>query len=242
MKNKSKYGVLVLHGFTCSDCITPLYPIFNEFKVPHGFPILRGHGDNWQELIGVKYSEWFEDAEKALNLLYEKCDKIIVIGHSMGGLAAIDLASKHKDKIIALVSVAAALKFQNKLAFLSPYLINVIKTFPTPKGFSSNEMYRKNCMSFEKFPTDSFAELYKYSKYIQKTLAMVECDTLIIHSKNDKTIKPKSAEIIYKNISSKNKELIWFEKSGHEMFLDIEAKEVIKNIKNFLKKIIKTNE
>ena len=78
------------------------------------------------------------------------------------------------------------------------------------------------------------AELVKGIYKVAKNLRKIECPTLIIQSKLDKTVQPRSAQYIYDNISSKDKKLYWLEKSGHVATLDIEREQVFSWIYEFI--------
>jgi carboxylesterase len=44
-----------------------------------------------------------------------------------------------------------------------------------------------------------------------------------------------SANIIHAGVSSPNRELLWYNKSGHEMMMDLEKEQVFEDIMEFVK-------
>lgn len=223
----SRYGVLILHGFTSHvSCVSDLRFPVAEMDLPYRVPVLRGHGGQWQDLNGVKALDWYEDAENALLDLLTECRKVIVVGLSMGGLVALDLAARHRKTVAGVITIAAALRFQDPLAFLSPVLAKVVKSWPSPKAFHDKALDEQRNRNYKKFPTPAFAELYAYSKDVENRLSFVSAKALIIHSRKDQIVKSSAAEIIYARIASKQKQLKWYERSGHEMLLDMEAVDV----------------
>jgi len=64
-------------------------------------------------------------------------------------------------------------------------------------------------------------------------LSKVTAPTLVVHSRRDRVIQPRSAEIAFESIGSAHKRLVWFERSGHEMFLDSEHEAVATTIADF---------
>jgi carboxylesterase len=68
-------------------------------------------------------------------------------------------------------------------------------------------------------------------------LSFVKAPIVILQSKKDQVVNPQSANIIYKKVSSKDKQLVWFEKSGHEMLLDLEAEAATNTVMDFINKI-----
>lgn len=56
---------------------------------------------------------------------------------------------------------------------------------------------------------------------------------MIIQSKLDETVDPNSAKYIYKHISSREKQLRWYEKSSHIITLDKERERLFNEIDAF---------
>jgi carboxylesterase len=234
-EEKAPIGVLVLHGFTSDiHCVDLLVEPLDKLGVPYRFPWLRGHGTHYKDMVGTTDRDWYEDAENALLDLLQDAKKVIVVGLSMGGLLALELAGRYREEVAGVVAVAAALKFKDPLAVLTPVLSKVVKFWNSPNAFNDLELKKKENRNYPKFATDAFASLYRYASQVQNLLSFVKADILILHSKKDQIIAPKSAQIIYEKVSSKNKEIKWFEKSGHEMLLDLERDDVIKTVADFI--------
>ena len=234
-----KVGVLLLHGFTSSlDTVNGLIPYLEKEGIDFEMPVLRGHGTKFEDLAGKTAMDWYIDAEKALKVLYERVDTVIVMGLSMGGLLSIDLGIHHPEKIAGITTVAAALKFADPLSGLTPVLSKFIRFWPSPKAFHDNDL-AKNSTNYTKFATDAFSSLFNYTKEIEEKLERLTVPIRIHHSKKDQVINPVSANIIYEKISSQTREIVWFNKSGHEMMQDMEAKNVFESIMEFVNKFRK---
>lgn len=238
-KKKSRFGVLVLHGFTSHiTCVSDLRFPLDEMEVPYRIPILRGHGGEWKDLTGVTAADWYEDAENSMLDLLSECRKVIVVGLSMGGLVTLELAARHRKEVHAIVTLAAALKFKDPLSALTPLMAKLFKSWPGPSSFNDPELARQRNRNYERFPTGAFNELYKYAGKVENLLSFVQSDALIIHSKKDTVIHPKASQIIFDKIGSKHKKLVWFERSGHEMLLDNEAPKVAETVMEFVRATI----
>jgi carboxylesterase len=228
LAEKTRFGVLILHGFTSHvSCVSDVHLPLNDMGLPYRVPVLRGHGGEWQELRGVKAENWYEDAENAMLDLLTECRKVIIVGLSMGGLVALDLAAQRRKEVAGVITLAAALKFQDPLAGLSGVLDKLVKSWPSPKAFHDKELDKQRNRNYPKFPTAAFTELYKYSKEVEHRLSFVAANALILHSRKDQVVHPRAAELIHKLISSPAKRVMWFERSGHEMLLDMESEEVM---------------
>jgi len=233
---KVRFGVLVLHGFTSHvSCVSDVRFALEEMGLPYRIPILRGHGGEWEMLKGVKAEDWLEDAEESMLDLLSECRKVIVVGLSMGGLVTLDLAARHRKKVAAIVTVAAALKFKDPLSVLTPLLAAVVPSWPSPRAFCDRELEKQRNRNYPRFPTKAFHELYKYAKKVEQNLSFISADALVIHSRKDQVVHPRAAEIIHQRISSKSRKLLWFEESGHEMLLDLEAQKVLGAIAEYIR-------
>ncbi|MBF0107109.1 MAG: alpha/beta fold hydrolase [Deltaproteobacteria bacterium] len=238
-KQHDKIGVLLLHGFTSSlDTVNGLVPHLKKEKIEYEMPVLRGHGTHYQDMVGVTAGDWYHDALKSLNKLAKRVDQVIVVGLSMGGLVALDLGIQQPQKVAGVVTVAAAVKFADPLAGLTPLIAKVIQFWPSPNAFCDMTL-AKNSTNYPKFATDAFGSLFAYSKDIQKKLGKLTTPIRIIQSKKDQVIAPLSANIIYENVASQIREICWFEKSGHEMMQDLESEKVFEAIMQFVKKFKK---
>lgn len=239
-KRKSKYGVLVLHGFTSHiSCVSGLEKYLKKYEVPYKFPILRGHGTIPQDLKGVKYADWYEDAEEALREIKKHCDEVVVCGLSMGGLLAVDLGINYPDIISNVILLAPALKFADPMSALTPVLSKIFKYWDSPNSYQDQKLRDKNNKNYPYFATDSFTSLYEESKKMERRLRKFNRPVLILQSKKDKVVSPLSARIIYDKIKSKDKKICWFYKSGHEMLLDLEKENVLKKVDEYLGEIIR---
>ncbi len=235
-----KIGVLLLHGFTSSlKTVDGLVPYLEKEGIPYRMPLLRGHGTKYQDMKGTTAKDWYEDAEKALLDLAKEVDKVVVVGLSMGGLVALQLAMEHKDVVAGLATVAAALKFKDPLAALTPVLAKLVPYWPSPNSFN-DESRKVLSENYPKFATDAFSSLYKYSKEIESRLEEVEAPIRVLQSKKDQIIKPVAANIIYEKVSSIHRDISWYEKSGHEMMQDMEADAVFEDLIGFIKKFVAT--
>lgn len=237
--NPPRLGVLLLHGFTSSvKTVDGLLPYLEKEGLPVERPILRGHGKRPEFLVGVTYRDWIDDAKTALDALLARCDKAVVVGLSMGGLVALELGMRYPEKIAAVVAVAPALRFTSPLVPLVPYLNHVLRYFPAPNAFVGKEL-SKESENYPRFPVSAFASLYEFTKTVETRLPCFDRPLLILQHRKNQVTHPKGAKIIYDKVSSTQKELVWFERSGHEMMQDLEKESVFRAVMTFIRKIKK---
>ncbi len=232
-----RLGVLLLHGFTSSvRTVDGLVPLLEQAGLPYRVPVLRGHGTRFEDLAGVTADDWVADADKALRELAPEVDRIAVVGLSMGGLVALNLAMQHNETIAAVVTWAAALRFKDPLAFATPYLAKVVKTWPSPESFNDRSL-KTNCENYPRFMTEAFASLYDFARTTEARLGEVRAPLCVLQSKKDQVVAPVSANIIYRDVASTHREIHWFTKSGHEMGQDLERQGVFETTMRYLAKL-----
>ncbi len=246
--SKKPYGVLLVHGFSGTpDGFSGLASHLETLSLPYQLPILRGHGaETPKALIGISWTEWQADGEKALLDILTEVEKVIVIGHSMGGWIALNLAVDHREKIDSIIIAGASTRSVSPLGpgrplhFLVPIIVKLIKKWDWPPVYADPEQ-AQYCTAYEWIPTVSFIQVFDFMKVTQERLPEVNIPILIMHSKNDSANSPGGAKILYNSISTPKdqKQLVWFEKTEHDMFLDCEREEVNRTVVEYVKERIK---
>lgn len=223
-------GCLLVHGFTGSP--GEMRPL-GEYLNSKGFTVkgvcLPGHGTQLDDMLKTRWEHWYSEVEKGYNTLAAIYEKVFVIGLSMGGALALQLAI---DKQISggIVPICAPIFLTDKKAYLAPLLQYFIKY--TGKKSSGQKSYQS--FWYDKYPTKCVASLVQMLPKIKKQLRSITCPILVIQSKLDRTVDPISAQYIYDNVTSSNKELKWLYNSGHVATLDIEREQVFLWIEEFI--------
>ena len=231
-----RIGVLLLHGFMSSvRTVNGMVPLLEQAGIPYRVPVLRGHGTHYKALTGVTAQDWYDDAEAALLELAGKVDKVVVVGLSMGGLVAINLGIRHLDKIAGVATWAAAMRYKDPLSGLTPLLAHVVKDWVAPEAFNEPSL-KVNNDNYPRFMLDAFVSLKNYARETELRLKQMHVPICVMQSKADGVIDPVAANLIYRDVSSRHREIHWFTKSGHEMGQDLEAEAVFARTMQFIEK------
>ena len=225
-------GCLLIHGFTGSPAEMRL---LGEFLNKQGCTIkgvlLKGHGTTVKDMEQTTWKDWLSSAEVELIDLMHKCDKVVVIGLSMGGIIALKLAEKFD--VDAVVSIAAPIKIVNRKVYFARIIKYFKKYIPKPEKKFDNEV-KDYCISYDRTPVALIPHLLKLIRITKRRLRKIKSPILIIQSKNDKTVRYESAEYIFKKVGSELKKLVYLKESGHVVTLDLEREKVFNEIKKFL--------
>ncbi len=242
--SKAPLGVLIVHGFTSSlDCVRDIAPPLEAMGLPTRMPVLRGHGaDTPEALRGVRWQDWVADAADALRDLLTEVDRAIIVGHSMGTLVTISLAADFGADIDSVVLAAPAVQLASPLApgrplgFLVPLVQRVMPKWDMPPNYADPSLAQYDT-NYPWAPMEAIAQLLAFSKVARDRLPDVQVPACILQSRNDSTVAPESAEIVYAEIGTPpaDKTIVWFEKTEHEMFRDCERDAAVAAVADFVR-------
>ncbi|MCJ7703382.1 MAG: alpha/beta fold hydrolase [Anaerolineales bacterium] len=242
--SKIPFGALLIHGFTATpDSFRGITPHLESLGIPCKLPTLRGHGaDTPEALVGVHWTDWIADCENALIELCTEAEQAIVLGHSLGGWLALNLAVDHQEKIDSIIIAGASTRCVSPLTpgrpfhFLFPLLVKLLKKWDMPSVYADPELAQYD-PTYDWVPMDSFIPLFDFLKVTKKRLPEVNVPILILHSKNDSSNAPEGVDVLYHTISTPGdqKQVVWFEKTEHDMFLDCEGEEMTRTVVEYVK-------
>lgn len=208
-------GCLLIHGFTG----TPKEMRWmGEYLAGRGRTVLgirlAGHATHPSDMLRSKWEDWFASVEDGIHILRSTCDRLFVIGLSMGGVLTLLAASRfHLDGIVVM---SAPHDFSNDPRFrflpICKYFIPEI-----PKGPSDwhDKMNLSDHISYPKYPTRCIAEMVELQAEMRASLSKITTPMLIMQSREDNTVPHNSMEYIVSHVSSRIKEPMWIENSGH---------------------------
>ena len=228
--------MLLIHGFTGLPAELLLLGTFLQER---GFTVLgvrlAGHGTSEEDMSHMTDEDWMDSVRDGYAILSGLSEEISVVGHSMGGLFALLLATE--EPIARVVSLAAPIVIAEErgIRFLPPREASVGIFVPKArrrlKGVPPvvNHTYRK-------MPLISVHEMLDVIQRVKKFLPQVTAPTLILHSRQDHTAAPESAEYIYEHIASEEKEIHWLEGFGHLLPIEEGREEIFRRTAEFLQK------
>lgn len=223
------HGCLLIHGFTGTPfemrglgqyLAARSYTVFG--------PRLSHHGSKPADMNRSRWHDWYLAALDGWYLLLGQCNRVVVIGLSMGGATALLLAAN--QPVATVITMNTPLKKldwrQSCAGYLWPLISNVAKPKKSPTA--------PEVPNYPVYPLRAVAELDKLLGVVEEALPKISAPALLMHSRHDESIPPQNLEAIYDQIGSTAKEKIWIERGGHIMTEDIDKEIVYKHIGQFL--------
>jgi len=232
-----KKGILLIHGFTASPGdLRPLGEILNRYGYTVYAPLLEGHGTSPEQMQATSWKDWLDSAVEALTYISQRCETVIAIGHSMGGLIVLSLAAK--AMVSGVVSINAPIIYQDKGWHFADRLLSKQEFIEKPFKEQEISVNREGLPHFSycKVPVTCFVSLNKAITPIQNALPHIKCPALVVQSLEDKTVHPRSGRMIEKSIRNRHKEVIYWAKADHYLPLSADREKLAEKIQHFLTK------
>lgn len=215
-------GVLLIHGYTA----TPVeIRMVGKYLANLGYtlfgPLLPGHGTKIEDLHLISYGDWIHFAEEAYLNLREKCGSVFVGGISLGALLTLYLGAKYEE-ITGLITYAPALKLRNRFAPYSHYLKYIKKTLSWRKNKKIPSVAVERWCGYSIDSLPAISQMLVLQQNVRESYSRIRQPILIMQGLADQTVDPEGARELFDQVNSRDKQLIWLDKSGHCLTLDVE--------------------
>ncbi len=232
-----KIGVLVLHGFTGSPAsIAPWAQGFHSAGFTVRAPRLPGHGTRWEDLNETTWEDWFRSAEQEFLTLKQTCTKVFVAGFSMGGALALRLAEIRGSEMEGLIVLNPSIYDERKFFRLLPVLQHIL---PSLKSSGSDiSIANAPRHSYGRIPLRALNSLRKFWRIVEDDLHLVDTPLMVGYSINDHVVHPANSETVIDNVYSVDIREIIFEKSFHNVALDVESDALVEESVEFIHDVL----
>jgi carboxylesterase len=231
-------GVLVLHGFTGNPySMRPLAQRCAEAGYSVELPRLPGHGTSLDDLVTRRWSDLVEAALGAYDEIAERCDKVAVVGLSVGGGLTALIAEERSD-VAGCVFINPMLKgpgaeLEQGLKELIDSGLEVMAT----DGGSDIKKEGTTEAKYDGWPLRALQSVIDGVEVVGTKLSLITAPSLLLSSRVDHTVAPENGDEIV-NKSSGPVERIWLEESYHVATLDNDQDTVERSTIEFLAKVL----
>ncbi len=199
----------------------------------------RGHGKSGGNRGHVDFfMDFVHDLKIFINSIREENSgqKIILLGHSLGGLIAFKYTLKYKEDLHGLILSSPALIFSAAIpdwkAMLGQFFSKYIPAFTMSNGLNADDLsrdidvvrlYKEDPLVHDRISARLFTEMTAAARECLVRAYELRIPLLIFHGSSDKIVNIIGSEKVYENASTSNKEYFPFLDLYHETMNEIET-------------------
>lgn len=228
-------GCLLLHGFSGSPLeMVPLA----EALAGRGWTVsvaqLAGHGTSPHDLARTTWEDWIASARQAYADLRQRCQRIALVGLSMGGALGLYLAAT--EGAAAVVAISTPVRVRPLLATASRKASRVLPLVPVVFRLSPRERSMRRYRSpYTRIPLGATGEVDRLLDATREVLPRLTVPTLVVQGRRDWVIPRESGPQIVAQARSAPATLLWLPRSGHVATLDRDRGMLFDAVKGFLR-------
>lgn len=246
--------VLVVHGLgehsgRYANVVNHLLPRgISLFALDH-----RGHGKSGGKRGHCNaFSEYLEDLDTLRSLAIEKSgrSRVIILGHSLGGLIALRYALEKQDVLSAVIVSSPFLGLRASVPrakiilgrVLSRMLPAVTMDNQLNPEFLSHDSrvvktYIEDPLVHRKVSARWFTETTLTQQWLHAHVHELSLPLLILQAGDDQIVDPDASEAICRKAGSSRKRFIAYPGFYHEIFNEIEKEKVFLDLENWIENL-----
>lgn len=233
-------AVLLVHGFTGTPFeMRQLGEALAAAGIGSACPLLRGHGTYPDDMLGHPYTDWIEDAERALDGLLARHDRLVVVGLSMGGTLALNVAARRADdaRIAGLVTISAPLVLDDWRLGFARLIVKIVKWQAWGKPDIKDRSAWDRQTNYRRIRTRAILELLGLLEETRGRLMQVTQPTLIVQAREDHIVPPRNADLIRDGIGSTDRQVIVLDNCYHVSTVDFDAPLLSAEVVRFVQRV-----
>lgn len=210
----------------------------------------RGFGQSGGVRTHVeRYADYFLDLKEVIAFVRVRHPglKIILIGHSLGGLVSATFCVEFPDEVEGLILSAPAYdvfplpRLLEGMARLMNHLLpnRPIRYVSAPEKLSHDPevvaAFRRDPLVQSAATPRFYAEFCKMNRVLHQKAGQIQRPTLILQGSADTLVRPQGARALFHQIQSREKQIRWYEGFLHEPFNEIGRERVIADVIGWLK-------
>lgn len=211
-------GALVLHGFTGNPgSMRGIAEALAAAGFSIEMPLLPGHGTVVDDMIPTTFADWLGEAEAALDRLRARCEKIVVVGLSMGGALTAWLGSEHDD-LAGLVAINAIVTEPPGMGeFVAELEAQGIDRFGGIGSDIKKEGVEES--AYADTPVAPLRSMLDMASELSRRLERITAPILIVTSREDHVVPPENSDVLAESVRGPV-ERVHAENSYHVVTMD----------------------
>lgn len=244
-------GVLVnLHGLGDHS---GLYPALTDHFVPRGWALhaldLRGNGRSPGRRGHIRrWSVYRDDLGRFLDQVRSEDPDgpLFLLGHSLGGIVALDFALAHPEGLRGVVAAAPPLGRVGTSAWLLALARVLSRLWPAftldtgldLSGLSRDAAAREAVLADPLFHRRASArlaaELLVAAAAVRRSAGRFPVPVLLLHGAADRMVLPDGSRAFYAEVGHPDKRYIEYPAAYHALFADLERAQVLADLEGWM--------
>jgi carboxylesterase len=234
----SDVGVLLVHGFTGTPSdMRPVADALAADGIGSACPLLRGHGTHPDDMLGCSFRDWLDDVERALDRLLERHDRAVLVGMSMGGTLALNVAARRAAdrRLAGVVTIAAPVVLDDWRLKFAKLIVRVVKWQAWGKPDIKDRRVWDQQRSYRRIRTRAILAMLGLMADTRSRLHCVGVPLLILQSRDDHVVPPRNADLIRDGVGSAERRVVMLDNCYHVGTVDFEAGRINAEILTFVR-------
>jgi carboxylesterase len=230
-------GVLVLHGFTGSPAsMRSIAELCAQAGYSVELPRLPGHGTSVEDMLTTTWNDWSTTAEVAYDSLAARCDRVALVGLSMGG-GLVAYVAENRPNVAGCVFINPLVKPPpaELLDGLNQLLEAGVETFESIGSDIKREGVSE--VSYGATPLVPAKSLFEGIVSVNENLKLITAPSLLISSREDHVVTSDNGDDIVEHASGPV-ERVWLENSYHVATMDHDQELVESLTLDFLSRVL----
>ena len=214
-------GVVCLHGLGGTPhSVLPITAAVHAAGYATVAPTLPGHGTHPDQLVDTSWTEWLDAADATVTELRRRCTAVALIGQSMGGTIALQLATRRDDIVgVAAINPVVAPADPDTVEFYE-HLIERGRTMQ-PAGDADLRDPNAHDTAYAELPVHALLQLMHGGETVAGLAHTIAVPVLLAISAHDNVVDPTStgdfANSLYAPLTR-----VGLPRSGHVAALDLD--------------------
>jgi carboxylesterase len=215
-------GALVLHGFTGNtQSMRGLAVALADAGLTVELPLLPGHGTAVEDMVPTRWEDWSAAAEAQYLALAARCDKVVVVGLSVGGALTCWLAEHHSEiSGVAVINPMIDPPSDEMREMGRGLLADGVEVIDGVGSDIAKEGPVES--AYPTLPLAPALSLAEGLESVVEALGEIHCPALLLSSRVDHTVDPVSGDILVREYGGPL-ERLHLEHSYHVATLDHDA-------------------
>ncbi|HEX6818805.1 MAG TPA: alpha/beta fold hydrolase [Ktedonobacterales bacterium] len=202
--------------------------------------LLPGHGTSVRDFAAARWEHWADAVNAEVRAALARGERVIPIGHSMGGALAF-AAAEREPGVAGVVALCAPIALDTgprgsatrRYRWLPPYVLSLGDDVRDRVGV--RRRYERH--AYRLVPLATARSLFDALPAVRDLLPAVTCPTLLIYARNDHVVPLKDGIAAYKCIGAQDKQLAVLPRSFHAVTKDVERHLVCERVTAFCERL-----